>query len=56
LFPPKVLADLVPGCEIQNLKFGSVPIAYPAYSTKAFCEVRNDAIEMKYCELIRHDW
>jgi len=29
---------------------------YPADSTKAFCEVCNNAIIATYCELKRHDW
>jgi len=43
------------GCNIQNLKVGTVPTAYPADSRKAFCEVCNDAIIPKYCELNRHN-
>jgi len=43
------------GCNIQNLKVGTVPTAYPADSRKAFCEVCNDAIMPKYCELNRHN-
>jgi len=35
-------------------KVGSMPAAYPADSTKAFCEVCNNAIIAKYCELKRH--
>ena len=30
-------------------KVGSMPTAYPADSTKAFCEVCNNAIIAKYC-------
>jgi len=33
---------------------GSMPAAYPADSTKAFCEVCNNAIIAKYCDLKRH--
>jgi len=29
---------------------------YPADSTKAICEVCNNAIIGKYCELKRHKW
>jgi len=36
-------------------KVGSVPTAYPANSTKAYCEVYNNAIIAKYCELKRHN-
>jgi len=41
---------------IQKLKFGSVPTAYPGGSRKAFCEVCNNAIITKYCELKRHNY
>jgi len=37
-------------------KVGSMPAAYLADSTKAFCEVCNNAIIAKYCELKRHNW
>jgi len=37
-------------------KVCSMPAAYPADSTKAFCEVCNNAIIAKYCELKRHIW
>jgi len=37
-------------------KAGSMPAAYPADSTKGFCEVCNNAIIVKYCELKRHNW
>jgi len=37
-------------------KVGSVPAAYPADSTKAFCEVWNNTSIAKYCELKRHNW
>jgi len=30
--------------------------AYPADSIKAFCEVCNNAIIAKHCELERHNW
>jgi len=33
-----------------------VPTDYPADSRKAFCQVCNDAIIPKYCELERHNW
>jgi len=36
-------------------KVGSMPAAYPADSTKAFCEVFNSAIIAKYCELKKHN-
>jgi len=32
-------------------KVGSMPAAYPADSTKAFCEVCSNAVIAKYCEL-----
>jgi len=44
------------GCKIENLKVGSMPAAYPADSRKAFCEVCNNAIIAKHCELDRHNW
>jgi len=34
----------------------SMPAAYPADSTKAFCEICNNAIIAKYFELKRHNW
>jgi len=37
-------------------KVGSMPTAYPADSTKAFCEVCNNAIIAKYCDIKRHNW
>jgi len=37
-------------------KVGSMPVAYPGDSTKAFCEVSNNAIIAQYCELKRHNW
>jgi len=37
-------------------KVGSMPAAYLADSTKALCEVCNNAIIAKYCELKRHNW
>jgi len=37
-------------------KVGSMPATYPADSTKAFCEVCNNAIIAKYCKLKRHNW
>jgi len=37
-------------------KVASMPAAYPADSTKAFCEVCNNAVIPKYCELKRHNW
>jgi len=37
-------------------KVGSMPAAYPADSTKAFCEVCNNAVIAKHCELKRHNW
>jgi len=40
----------------SELKVGSVPAAYPADSRKVFCEVCNDAMIAKYCELKRHKW
>jgi len=33
-----------------------VPTAYPADSKQNFCEVCNNAIITKYCELKRHKW
>jgi len=32
-------------------KVGSMPAAYPADSTKTFCEVCNNALIARYCEL-----
>jgi len=43
-------------CKIQNFKIGTVPTVYPADSKKGFCEVCNNAIIAKYCELKRHNW
>jgi len=37
-------------------KVGSMRAAYPAGSTKTFCEVCNSAIIAKYCELKKHNW
>jgi len=39
------------GCKIQNLKVDSVLTAYPADTRKAYCEVCNNAIIGKHCEL-----
>ena len=44
----------VPACKIRNLKVGSVPTVYPADSRTVFCEVCNDAIIAKHCELKMH--
>jgi len=37
-------------------KVGSMPAAYPVDSIKALCEICNNAIIVKYCELKRHNW
>jgi len=37
-------------------KVGSITAAYPADSTKDICEVCNNAIIAKCCELKRHNW
>jgi len=37
-------------------KVSPMPAAYLADSTKAFCEVCNNAITAKYCELKRQNW
>ena len=33
-----------------------MPTGYPADSRKPFCEVCNNAVIAKYCELKRHNW
>jgi len=40
----------------STAKVGSMAAAYPADSTKAFCEVCNNAIIAKYCQPKRHNW
>jgi len=37
-------------------KVGSMRATYPADLTKIFCEVCNNAIITKYCELKRYTW
>ena len=40
----------------SELKVDSVPTACPADSRKTFCEVCNNAIIAKHCELKRNNW
>jgi len=40
----------------SELNVSSVPTAYPADSEKAFCEICNNEIIAKHCELKRHKW